>query len=65
MILLYSGKDSIHTNTSKGKDVIMTSLCIYGMYFFIRTAENTNGIKGKIISFKAFSVPHFKETTRL
>ena len=46
MILLCSGEDSIHSSTSTGSHVIMTSDCIYDIIlFFIRTVENTNGIK--------------------
>ena len=46
MILLCSDEDSIFSSTSTGSDVIMTSDCIYDIIlFFIRTVENTNGIK--------------------
>ena len=45
MILLCSVKDSIHSNTSKRSDVIMTPDCIYdNIVFFTCTVENTDGI---------------------
>ena len=47
MIVLYTMEDSMYSSTSTGSDVIMTSNCTFDIIVFIRTVENTNGIKRK------------------
>ena len=63
MILLGTGKDSIHNSTSTGSDVIMTSNCIYDIIFFSSALLKTQlTLSEKMISFRVCSDLHFKET---
>ena len=61
MILLCSGEDSIYSGTSTGSDVLMTSNCMYHIFVFSSTLLKTQMVLSEqIISFRAFSVLHFK-----
>ena len=58
-----SEEDSIYSSTSTGSDVIMTSNCIYYIIVFSSSLlKSQMTLSEKIISFRAFSVLHFKET---
>ena len=63
MILLCSGEGSIYSSTSTASDVIMTSNCIYYIFVFSSALlKSQMALSETIISFRTFSVLHFKET---
>ena len=63
MIVLCSGEDSIYSSTSTRSDVIMTLNCIYDIIGFSFAMLKTQmKLNEKIISFRTFSVLHFKKT---
>ena len=57
-----SKEDSIYSSTSTGSDVIMTSNCIYYIIVFSSSLLKSQMALCEKISFRAFSVLHFKET---